>query len=551
MRYNPCAFFLAISDTATDEEAVANATGVPGYFDPLSFGSTLLMKEKRVRSVSEEANRYVWEIQCSYSDRLIHPLDQPALFEWDFSEASETYFFDTDTTDPDYPSGKPVVNSAGQPFDALPSRETGAISLAITINVASDFDVSLFHSFFQCINAASFAVDGVSLDARQAKFSGANVSAVQRASGDYFRTVKMTLKFRVSWDDSFADMGYYSIEDDGKLYPITTGNPPLPITKPWPLDSGTATTNPTDTPAELTFKPYLAVDYSDLSALFLRGLAMASPAQKKLGFGGNAARRVIAAVLAYERGGIDLGGAGAGPGVHVPTFVVALVTGPKPSEAHKYLAAAIYGPDAFTTGDLGDGDLGALADGTNDTEVWNVGELSGGPPLSGGDIVWGWLIAFRTSTTKQIMLPASGSRSTFPGRITDVSGSFPVWDYTIAPVVSYDTTKTDPTQWVIGGLALNNISTDELSGLFTEGLSTLSLDSSISALNRCEWVPASYPFTHGTGATVTDSDGTLASGPCVIVPIGIGSVVDVSTTFDEDGNPVYSFYAPNSAQLPT
>lgn len=120
--------------------------------------------------------------------------------------------------------------------------------------------------------------------------------------------------------------------------------------------------------------------------------------------------------------------------------------------------------------------------------------------------------------------------STFKARITAVSGSFPVWSYTVQRVVSKDTTKTDYTMWVVDGVSL-------------------------TATNGFEWTPASYPFLHGVGVWVENSSGAVSTtfgggtaGNCLIRAIGVGAVVDVSIFPDQDGNLTYAFSSPNSAQ---
>jgi hypothetical protein len=122
--------------------------------------------------------------------------------------------------------------------------------------------------------------------------------------------------------------------------------------------------------------------------------------------------------------------------------------------------------------------------------------------------------------------------STFAGRITSVSGTFPEWVYTVQRVESYDSTQTQYNKWV----------TDTVT--------------SYTCKNRCEWTPTSYPFLHGAGFKVTNSNGFVAesydepstASDCKVRAIGVGSVVDVTLTTDEDDEPVYSFYQPNSAQ---
>ena len=262
-------FFVVRSDTPITEVQAATATGVPPYFDPHPSNSSYLCKQKRGKSLAEEAGRYGWEIQADYSNKIILPLSMPAQYEWDFSEATEEYFFDCDI-DYSHPNGYPVVNSAGQPFEQIPQREGGSITANCTKNVAVDFDVSAALSFRQTINKESFVVDGVTIDVDQAKISGMQISPPQLSNGQWYRVVKVVVKMRKDWQDHFADMGFAEIDDTWELQPILAGNPPQQVTKPWPLDgNGYAQSSPTDTPAKLDFKPYHEADFSALSALFV------------------------------------------------------------------------------------------------------------------------------------------------------------------------------------------------------------------------------------------------------------------------------------------
>ncbi|MCL2647706.1 MAG: hypothetical protein FWD61_11970, partial [Phycisphaerales bacterium] len=74
--------------------------------------------------------------------------------------------------------------------------------------------------------------------------------------------------------------------------------------------------------------------------------------------------------------------------------------------------------------------------------------------------------------TTLILVPISAG---FQGRITSVSGSFPVWNYTVQRVTKYDPSQTGPEAWVTDGKNITGV------------------------LNRFEWTPASYPYWHGAG----------------------------------------------------
>ncbi len=134
------------------------------------------------------------------------------------------------------------------------------------------------------------------------------------------------------------------------------------------------------------------------------------------------------------------------------------------------------------------------------------------------------------SSTKAWEYVCYGATGTFPCKITAVSGTFPQWNYEGQQVISISST---------GG----HIS-------YGQTISVVRL----LMFNRMETYSASYPYTYGNGVTITASDGTVNSGSCKIVSIGVGSVVDVTglQLLDDAGNPtqnvLYSFAQANSCQ---
>jgi hypothetical protein len=115
----------------------------------------------------------------------------------------------------------------------------------------------------------------------------------------------------------------------------------------------------------------------------------------------------------------------------------------------------------------------------------------------------------------------------FRVRITAVAGSFPVWSYTVQKVTGFNSANVGYLKWVTDGRNITGV------------------------LNTFEFAPQSgYPYIHGTGVSVTASDGTVDGGSCRIIPIGVGAVVEIEGEVDENGDIVYSFGAPNSAEAP-
>lgn len=82
-----------------------------------------------------------------------NPLNRPPEIIWSNSEATAPYFIDK--SDPP----KPVVNSAGDPFDQFREREEGEMTITITVNEASH-DAAAADAFSHTINAGNVTIDG-------------------------------------------------------------------------------------------------------------------------------------------------------------------------------------------------------------------------------------------------------------------------------------------------------------------------------------------------------------------------------------------------------
>jgi hypothetical protein len=143
--------------------------------------------------------------------------------------------------------------------------------------------------------------------------------------------------------------------------------------------------------------------------------------------------------------------------------------------------------------------------------------------------VYGRVSGTATPTLQHIMW-ATIAPATFKARITAVTGSFPVWTYTVQRLVSINTANTDATRRVTDGVNL-------------------------TAKNGMEWTPAAYPYIHGNGLKIANSSGAVATtfagstaSTCLIRSIAVGAVVDVTALLDQSGNVVYEFTEPNSAQ---
>ncbi len=254
----PPASYAAI-ETADDGDTAIPAIGASLTGDTLRKAASISVKPR-------DQTGLLFDVEVEYTTGTVEapaesPLDEPAVFEWDFSASSQPYFWDESDTP------KPTLSSAGEPFENLLEREVGEIVVTITKNIEpaawNPITAASFMYPATAVNSGSMTVDGVSVSAGQARFAGVRCSGIQTANGIQYRTLSVTLKLRSSWDHVIDDRGFHELDGEGGLKEIVKGTPPVKVDKPWPLDgSGAAKANVDDEPAKLTFKPYPAKDFS-------------------------------------------------------------------------------------------------------------------------------------------------------------------------------------------------------------------------------------------------------------------------------------------------
>jgi hypothetical protein len=127
-------------------------------------------------------------------------------------------------------------------------------------------------------------------------------------------------------------------------------------------------------------------------------------------------------------------------------------------------------------------------------------------------------------TGKRQYFFVGGSGRGILARITAQGGSFPDFTYTTQRIIGYNSALTGAARWVTDGIDLPSV-------------------------NGFEQVTGTPPYTHATGVTITDIDGTVNGGDCMIRPIGVGAIVQLYSIPTSAGDAlVYIFSAPNSAQ---
>jgi hypothetical protein len=244
---------------------------VPAYGELIDAGGPYVCIGKDAQTFSDTGTH--WEVSCEFAtptraevQRWTAPIDRDVEFGWEYAEKTEEYFKDI--------NDKPVVNSAGEPFDVNPTREAGELVIHLTRNQYT-FDAAFYDGFRHTINEYAVVLDGTTYAPGTLKLSPVNCQKVTESvangiggSEQDVTYYKLTFTFKAradGWKDYFPDVGYNELDSGGKLKEIQKTTPPGRVDKPYPLDGlGAKKANPTDVPAELEFEPYEEMDWAPL-----------------------------------------------------------------------------------------------------------------------------------------------------------------------------------------------------------------------------------------------------------------------------------------------
>ncbi len=185
------------------------------------------------------------------------PLSRPSILSASYEEWTEAYDIDNSDTP------KPVVNSAGDPFQTYPQRRNGSLILQITKNIAS-YAAIAYDAIKFTTNANAVSINGTTYAADTLLYLPPTVQEVWEQIGanthHYYNVT-----FRLAADagkhlHKVADRGYRQLLN-GKLVPILDGYN-APTEDPWPLNGTGWALGPQEVPATLTFKPYASVAWN-------------------------------------------------------------------------------------------------------------------------------------------------------------------------------------------------------------------------------------------------------------------------------------------------
>jgi len=243
---------------ATDGVDAVPSLGDAHPDDADAFVSSASLKANMMQRNAD--GKWVFQVELTYETVVgsgsldPNPLTRPA----EISVGGETITADTFLDR----NGKPIVNSAGDPFETFLQKEDGDLTIEITRNESS-FDVVRAAQYKHAINDSSITIIGVSFSARQLKMGIINAQKIKENGTTYWK-VRYPLKARF---DGFrvkvADMGYNQlIAGTPKKRDQILANG-LPVDRPWPLDgAGAKKPNPDDAPATLTFEVSEELDFT-------------------------------------------------------------------------------------------------------------------------------------------------------------------------------------------------------------------------------------------------------------------------------------------------
>lgn len=181
------------------------------------------------------------------------PLAEPTRYKWSFNPATAPMFRDVSA------ERKPIVNSAGEPFEFLLEADVDELTVEVTKNVSS-YSPATALTLHNHTNSNSFSVDGYVVAIGQAKMIGPMGEKNYDANAVAYFAVTYIVRFKEDgWKNvKLDDRGYNEKNPDkpGKLKEIVKGTPPVKPDHPWPLNGlGYATMMNSDSiPAELTFQ---------------------------------------------------------------------------------------------------------------------------------------------------------------------------------------------------------------------------------------------------------------------------------------------------------
>jgi hypothetical protein len=216
--------FLLVSDNPNDgpvtvETYFFNQTGItPGSVYQTSTEYDLASWCKNVSASRDSDDGLNWIVTVDYgpldSQGQTIPWLAPADIQWSFAQWEQPLEYDA--------FGRPIVNSAGDPFAEALTRDQSRPVLSVRQNEAS-FNAYLAMSYCDTVNANYFQ------GAAPGNVKCSNISAAKLFDQryGYFWAVNYEFQFNaMSWDKWVLDQGYREYRD-GKQVPVLINGAPI------------------------------------------------------------------------------------------------------------------------------------------------------------------------------------------------------------------------------------------------------------------------------------------------------------------------------------
>lgn len=217
------------------------------------------------------------------------PTLSPVEISYAAAEATEPYFLDESPQPEEWNAmtygpwqGRPVVNSAGEPFDNFLERDVSELVITIVSNEVN-YNPNTMDLYSNSINVEPVLIDGVTFAPGTLKLSPMTATRQSWMNSDgetdtYYKVTKTLKARRQGWVDRMIDTGTNELDYQGDEPPVIVFGEPhevnlmpiinaagLRVSKPWPLNGkGKKRPRPDEPPAILTFQPYRAADWSAL-----------------------------------------------------------------------------------------------------------------------------------------------------------------------------------------------------------------------------------------------------------------------------------------------
>lgn len=262
----------------------ADGTGIPAYGSVHPANGVIRVTSIDAELSGDSLRHYkvtVEYTQKEQSEKPDDPLARAPEISWSYAEATEPYFIDRTPESEQGP--KPVTNSAGEPFENYLERECGTLTITITRNELT-YDAAAIDQYSHTVNSKPVRIDNTVYAPGTLKLSPITATkATETYTGSdgkpvtvtYYKKTYVLKASRAGWNQKVLDVGTnesVQVDDpDNAGMKLVTLRPILDrgnkqVTKPVPLDGlGHKKPNITDKPAQLTFKPYVSMDWSAIN----------------------------------------------------------------------------------------------------------------------------------------------------------------------------------------------------------------------------------------------------------------------------------------------